>query len=736
MLDEPKQFRLAESQTQKLTNWSNEPDLLMLKGDLEAAKPSQQAQVTKINEWNALMQVTGRHKPKQVAGRSTVQPKLVRRQAEWRYSALTEPFLGSHKLFSIRPKTFEDAEAAKQNELVLNWQFQTKMNRVKLIDDYIRSDVDDGTAILRVGWQRSTTMIKVDVPVYTHYAVETPEQVEQLQLAIALKQEDPRGYNEQIPEEVQACVALFEETGEATFAVQTGTERRDEEKILENFPTVEVLDPRNVFIDPSANGDFTKAQFVIYSFETNYAKLRKEPKRYKNLDRVNWEDNSPIMAHDHETKTPQDFQFRDRARKVVVAYEYWGFYDIEGNGKLVPFVATWIGDTIIRMELNPYPDEKLPFVLVPYNPTKRGLYGEPDAELLGENQAILGAVIRGAIDLLGRSANSQRGFRKGALDPINRKRYDEGKDYEFNPTNDPSGNVLEHKYPELPRSVLEMMAIQNQDAESLTGVKAFAGGISGETYGEVAAGIRGVLDASSKREMAILRRLAKGMSEVGTKIIAMNAVFLSEKEVVRITNTEFVTINRDDLKGDFDLEVDISTAEVDNIKSQDLAFMLQTMGPNMSPEISLLILSEIAMLKRMPHLAHKIANYKPQPDPKQEAEVRKLQAEAAELESQVRLNDAKAQEALANKALADLTFVEQESGVAHERDMQKQAGQARGNQALEVTKALVKPKKEGEKDPNIEAAIGFNAISDKLAKVADTRDTEPLPPGAMPPVTL
>lgn len=736
MLDEPRQFRLAESQTQKLTNWNNEPDLLVLKGELEAAKPSQQAQVTKINEWNALMNVTGKNKPKAFPGRSTVQPKLVRRQAEWRYSALTEPFLGSHKLFSIQPKTFEDADAAKQNELVLNWQFQTKLNRVKLIDDFIRSTVDDGTSILRVGWQRSTVMIKVPVPVYTHYAVETQEQVEQLQLAMALKQEDPRGYNEKIPEEVQACVALFEETGEATYAMQTGMEMRDEEKILENYPTVEVLDPRNVFIDPSANGDFSKANFVIYSFETNYAKLKKEPKRYKNLDRVNWSDNSPIMEYDHETKTPSDFQFKDRARKIVVAYEYWGFYDIEGNGKLVPFVATWIGDTIIRMEVNPYPDEKLPFVLVPYNPVKRGLYGEPDAELLGENQAIIGAVIRGSIDLLGRSANSQRGFRKGALDPINRKRYDEGRDYEFNPTNDPSGNVIEHKYPELPRSVLEMMAIQNQDAESLTGVKAFSGGISGESYGDVAAGIRGVLDASSKREMAILRRLAKGMAEVGTKIISMNAVFLSEKEVVRVTNDVFVVINREDLKGDFDLEVDISTAEVDNIKSQDLAFMLQTMGPNMSPEISLMILAEIATLKRMPKLAQKISAYKPQPDPKQEAEVKKLQAEVAELESQTRLNDAKAQEAMANKALADLDFVEQESGTKHARDMQKQAGQARGNQALEVTKGLLKPKKPGESNPNIEAAIGFNAISDKLANVADTREEDPLPPGAMQPATL
>src|SRR5690606_29734560 len=112
---------------QKLTNWKNEPTLLTLKGDLEAAKPSHDAQISRIQHWNDLMQVKGNAKPKPAKGRSSVQPKLIRRQAEWRYSALTEPFLGSDKLFTVKPVTFEDDAAAKQNELALNWHFKTKL---------------------------------------------------------------------------------------------------------------------------------------------------------------------------------------------------------------------------------------------------------------------------------------------------------------------------------------------------------------------------------------------------------------------------------------------------------------------------------------------------------------------------------------------------------------------------------------------------------------------------------
>lgn len=719
------QFQLSEASDKKLTSWKNEPSLLALKQDLEAAKPSQQNQLTRIQRWSDLMAVRGNARPPQVKGRSSIQPKLIRRQAEWRYSALTEPFLSSQKLFKVAPVTFEDDKAAKQNELVLNWQFRTKLNRVKLIDDYVRATVDEGTSIVRVGWKRVTVPVKEKVPVFTHYQIQDEQQAQMLQQALALKQENLREYEEKVPREIREAVILYEETGQITYAQQTSEQEVSVEKILENRPTIDVLSPYNVYIDPSCSGDLDRALFVVVSFETNKADLLKEGKRYKNLDRVNWQGNTPMAEPDHDSKTPETFQFTDALRKKVVAYEYWGFYDINEDGKLMPFVATWIGDVLIRLEENPFPDGKLPFVVVPYLPVKRDLYGEPDAELLEDNQKILGAVSRGMIDLLGRSANSQQGMAKGMLDPLNRRRFEEGKDYEFNPSIHPSNGLIEHKYPELPQSAVVMLNLQNAEAEALTGVKSFSGGISGDSYGQVATSVRGVLDAASKREMAILRRLAKGMTEIGQKIIAMNGEFMSEEEVIRVTNSEFVTVKREDLQGNFDLETDISTIEVDNGKAQDLGFMLQTIGPNSDPGIVMMILSEIAELKRMPALAQKLRTFQPQPTPEQQQmqqlEMEKTKMELQKLASEVELNQARAKEALSKKDRNDLDFVEQETGTKHARDLERQKAQSRGNQSLEITKALAKPRKMGEVSPQIEAAIGFNAVSDRLSE--ETRPT-------------
>jgi hypothetical protein len=757
---ETKQFVLNENLSQKMTDWTREPTLQDLKNDLLNAKQHHDSHMAKVDNWNNLLHARGGSKPPMVKGRSSVQPKLVRRQAEWRYSALTEPFLGTDKMFDVQPITFEDANSAEQNAKVLNYQFRTKINRVKFIDDFVRSTVDEGTSIIKVGWKRSMMKVEQTVPIYDHYPIEQDQDIKNLQDAVAMKAQDPRTYEDMTPPEIKAAVDYYEETGTGTVCKQNGTKKVMVDKVLENFPTAEVLRIKNVFLDPSCNGDFEKALFVIVSFEPTKADLVKEGKRYSNLDMVDWEGSTPANDPEHATGTPIEFALKG-ARKRVVAYEYWGFYDIHGDDCLVPFVATWIGSTLIRMELNPFPDQKLPFVVVPYLPIKHSLYGEPDAELLEDNQKILGAITRGLIDLLGRSANGQQGFAKGMLDPLNRRRFDDGKDYEFNPNMPPANGHMQHKYPEFPQSALQMLNLQNMDAESLSGVKSFAGGISGQAYGDVAAGAKGAMDAAAKREMAILRRLAKGMSEIGQKFSTMNQVFLSDKETIRITNVPYVgkkfyaanedaneteggeaddkkmvghnggpkmedqfeTISRDDLAGSFDFSVDISTAEVDNAKAQDLAFMLQTMGPNMDLGMTLMILSEIAELKRMPALAQKIRSYAPKPDPmaqqKMQLEIEQLSLTNKKLQSEIDLNEAKAKASTNMADKANLDFVQQQDGTTHARQMAHAEAQADGNKDLEVTKALLKARKPDETPPNIEAAVGYNALTkDKSANAA------------------
>jgi len=683
-----------------LTNWKNAPTIRDLKQDMQDAKPSHDAQEGRITTWLDNLNVTGKAKVDTPKGNSRIVPKLIRKQAEWRYAALSEPFLSTDDVFNVRPVSWEDREAAQQNQLMLNHQFNNQIDKTRFVDEYVRAAVDEGTVICRLGWAFEEEDYTSDFPVVEF--IVNPEVAPMIEQLEKMKQESPSVYDTDVPEELKQAHQMSMEQGQPIEARVTGYKKETRKRTVKNCPTIEICDYRNVTIDPTCFGDVEKISFVVFSFEASLASLEKDGK-YKNLKNINTSNSSILGDPDHATSEDAgNFNFSDKPRKKVVVHEYWGYWDIDGTGSVKPIVAAWVGNVLIRMEENPFPDKGLPIVVVQYLPVRRSVYGEPDGALLEDNQRIIGAVTRGMIDVMGKSANGQTGIRKDVLDITNRRKFDKGQDYEFNATVDPRQGIYMHVFPEIPQSAQFMLQLQNMEAESLTGVKSFSQGISGNSLGDVAASVRGALDASSKRELGILRRLSAGIVKLGRKIISMNAEFLSEKEIVRVTNEQFVTVHREDLTGNFDLKLSISTAEEDNNKAQELAFMLQTMGNNMDPDLSKMILSDIAKLRKMPDLAKKIETYKPQPDPMQQ---KKAELELALMEAQINAENARAQRDMAQAQLGgakvgteqakagqlksdtdlkNLDFVEQEQGVKQERDLQLHGEQARSNMQLKA----------------------------------------------------
>lgn len=696
-------------QSSKMPKWTNVPSVTQLKEDYSLARETHTKVSEKVTRHLDNLHITGSAKiANKNKNRSSVQPKLIRKNAEWRYAALSEPFLSSDNIFSVYPVTWEDGESAEENQLVLNYQFNNQLNKVKFIDEYVRTCVNEGTVIVRVSWNYKEVPKTEVIPVY-EYVVCPEENMQQLMDAIQVVLTDP-SQKALLPDAIQKSIDATTENESPVWAIQVGEQKVDTVEVLVNQPDLTICDYKDVLIDPLCKGDVEKANFVIYRFETSVAELSKTG-LYFDLDKLTSSEKDTIAQADEAALDSSYLSrnFTDANRQKFTAYEYWGLWDINNDGVLKPIIVTWVNNTCIRMEENPYPDQRLPFVFVPYLPIKNSVYGDPDGALLEDNQAIIGAVTRGMIDLMARSANGQKGIRKDALDVINRRKFLAGEDYEINGNiPDPSSVVYTHQFAEIPQSAPFMIDYQNNEAEALTGVKAFSGGLSGESLGDVAAGVRSVLDAASKREMGILRRLSAGIVEIGKRILAMNAEFLSEEEVIRITNDQFKTIRRDSLKGRFDIKLEISTAETDNAKAQELAFMLQTMGNTIPFEVTQHLISKIAKLRKMPDIAHAIENYQPpQPDPFDQ-QMKMLAQQQAILKN--KLLEAQIQATLAganldmNKAgLAEaqtglvqtqvdqnnLDFVEQESGVKQERDLQKIGHQAESNARLEILKNVL-----------------------------------------------
>jgi len=626
----------------KITNWKNEPSFDNLYSDYKEAMQDHGLLINKLDEWAENMD--GGKPIKAEPGKSKVRPKLIRKQAEWKYPALEEPFLNTKDMFKVAPRTFEDTEAARQNQLVLNYQWTTKVNKVELVNAVVRGFYDEGTVIVKTGWEVEEDIIEVetDIPVYA-----TPEQSLQIMQSLV-----SRGQMSQ--EEMAANM-------QAGKAIQIGTRKgtKEETILVKNQPTYEVCDIRNVIIDPTANGSIRDANFVIHKYETDLATLKRQKYTeiehedgtieqvgiYKNLDKVEKELDDTIRPDEYYEEYERErsvvprsgtnFKFKDKPRKKIEAYEYWGYWDIHGDGEVVQIIATWVNKTLIRLEESPFPFNELPFSIARYMPIKNEMYGEPDGELLIENQESIGKMMRAAHDITATHAVGQEFIDEQFFaGPLQKDNYKTGKTVYFRTKMDPRQAIYKKSVDPVPPAVFDMIQYHQNDAEAMSGTKSFSNGIGSQSLGSVATGIRSALDATSKRELSLLRRLADDIfKDIATKTIKMNQAFLSETEVVRITNSEFVTIKREDIQGDFDLTVEVSTPEKDNEKAEKLNMLMQTNAANMPPGLQKIIYAKIARLWKEPDLAEQVESYEPEPDPMQQ-QIAQLQLENAMLENQ------------------------------------------------------------------------------------------------------
>ena len=311
------QVQFSELGSKPLTDWKNAPTVRDLKQDYDDAKPTHDSQKTKISVWLDNLNVTGEAKVNNGKNRSSVVPKLIRKQAEWRYPALSEPFLSTDELFNVSPVTWEDRDAAKQNQLVLNQQFNLAVDKTAFIDELVRAAVDEGTVIIRTGWKFEEEEYTDTFPVVEF--VENPGIAPMYEQLAAMKDENPAQFESEIPDEIKQAFELTQERGIPVEAVVTGYQEETRMRTVHNHPTVEVCDYRNVVFDRTCLGDLDKANFVVYSFESSLSELKKDGK-YKNLDQIKISTNSILGEPDHATNDFQATNFADKPRQKFVVY--------------------------------------------------------------------------------------------------------------------------------------------------------------------------------------------------------------------------------------------------------------------------------------------------------------------------------------------------------------------------------------------------------------------------------
>lgn len=611
-----------------------------VKADYKASEVAKNENDNKIAKWlkvkdSALYGTEKEHKSKYVSD-------LTQKLLNWQIPSITDPLVNNKDLINCKPFTHADVPISEQEEAVLTHQLIQTKDHYAFITDLVTWTAEKGTVFVKTGWDFQEEEQDVEVPVMVMNPI----------------------------------------TGEN---VQVGVRTEKQMVTTKNEPTRELIDPLDVRVDPTCRGNIAKASFIIHDFETDLSSLKKDG-RYKDLDKV-----AAALAKettDNDSDYVDDnFQFEDEARKKIIVHEYWGVYDLNGDGIAEPVLIAWCNDIVIREGENPLPGQELPFERAVYTRRPGMIWGEPLAEQTSKNQHIDSVLHRGIFDDMRLANNGQTGTKKGFTDDNNLRKMKQGLDFEYNTS---MNDVYEDTYKPLNQSVFQVLDKNEKNAESAVGVSLMNHGTGGNALGSSAAAVNATTTSSAKREMHIVRGIAEDcLIPMLRKWSRYNKEFLEPEEIMRITDNEYVEPQHG---SEFDIKMTLESAETRAAKVQSTGFVLQTMGPNMPQTQQQILLARYLRLTGEPDIAKQIEN--PPPDPRQEAEMRhaeevhqlqiaKLKAEifneqakGEENRVDIELKKAKTREINSQSDLKDLDYLEKEKGIPHQREMEKEGAKA------------------------------------------------------------
>lgn len=656
-----------------------EKELLKIaKQDFNLAEVDQEAKMQLISIWRK--EYNGEPYGNEKKHRSNVVNRDIKKYSSWLESSVLDPFVSTDSIVRCFPTTPSSTKFAKCAEIILNTQFCRQFNRFNFMSRAITTLLRDGLCVVKTGWEYDEEKRNIT------YNIDIPLNVLGQQLQPEIPEDMMQQLSQQNPEQAQilqlSSQPLLDELGRQQYYHQE--EIKKEIVPIINNPTATLCRNEDIYIDPTCLGNIDKAQFIIHKYLTDMAELKLDG-RYKNLDKIKIKTGRNGDIADYKNRKT-DFDFEDPARAKLLVYEYWGNLPVKDN-ETKPMVIVWIDDVVIRCEENPYPDKKPPFIIAPFLPRPFDVYGEPHGALLSDNQRVKTAIYRGIINNMANSNNGQIGFKKGSLDEINRDKMLAGENFEFNsaPT-----DIFVGSYNQLPSSTFNFLQLIDAESSQITGVNTFGQHQTSDRIGNDN-GSKGVLDGGNLRKLQIVKSIAENLVKpLLRKWLEYSADLLEDEQVFRLTGGEyFEIIRRDDLYGNIEIDLTISTNEDNAVRTNQLAFLLQTIGPNEDPNIRKMIMAEIMRLHKMPELATRIETYEPQPDPllvaqqqlmieKLKAEIAELQANAGKIEQDGILKSAKAQSegarAQQTKAQTDrinLDFIQQQQGMKEQHDMSK-----------------------------------------------------------------
>jgi len=332
--------------------------------------------------------------------------------------------------------------------------------------------------------------------------------------------------------------------------------------VFKVVPQVNHVSVWNFYPDPDANS-MDEARYTIERHKMSRTQLRQLKKRPFFREQVI---ESVITLGESYTKKYWEYDLEDYAHEQNVerfeVLEYWGIVDRElledfGLDLPVSYADTdeinaniWVcNDNLIRVVLNPFKPQRIPYVAAPYELNPYSFFGIGIAENMDDTQTLMNGFMRMAVDNAVLSGN--------LLIEVDETNLVPGQDLSVYPGKifrrqggAPGQAIFGTKYPNVANENMQMFDKARQLADESTGLPSFAYGQTGITgVGRTASGISMLMGAAAGGVKTVIKNVDDYLLRpLGEGLFQFNMQFNFDPEVkgdleVKARGTESLMAN-------------------------------------------------------------------------------------------------------------------------------------------------------------------------------------------------
>ena len=454
---------------------------------------------------------------------------------QWAIPAVMNSFFGDDEAVVIVGRNEEDVQRAEALKALIDFQLMTQNKGFLVLWDWFTDAFQYNLGAVKIWWQRQE-----------EWGTEQFEYADQSRLMMLQADEWCEILN----------VAEPDILGNRQVSYRIG-------RLKVNKPVIEAVRVTDLRWSPEAK-TIDEANFVAHKQNVTADHLRRQAKEgiydaaavEKAIENAG---NGGIIYSSFETELNDELDGRpndeDSARNLYELYECYVKLDINGDGLLEDAIISVVGDEILRVSENPYGRVPI-FTLSPIRDPFKVLANLSFSEIVGEIQSIKTALMRQLL-INTVNVNNLRWFINPA--GVSLKDLQDNKQFIKTQSLNPSETVMPFPQANLAPWTMPLFEYFEGAMEQWTGRTRYNQGTDSSSLNKTATGISLLQQASEQRIDYIVRVFAEtGVGEMLRFLVELNQRYIDQMQVIRLNNT-MLQISPDDIKGEFDIDVNTET---------------------------------------------------------------------------------------------------------------------------------------------------------------------------------